>query len=165
MCGWYWWRYFLAGEDLLSIGADQPFRFPATFTFLVRAFSGESDGNRSSMLVNDVVCPRMVAIRSCVWCPMSTQSDLWECFAVLDGIGKGLDPRFDISEIAKPWVVCAYPHLYCIFLVSHSFCVKYYFVGAFSVSSGSLLFKIIQLYFHFRLFCCAKTGEWNVGCG
>ena len=23
-------------------------------------------------------------------------------FAVLDGIGKGLDPRFDISEIAKP---------------------------------------------------------------
>jgi len=26
------------------------------------------------------------------------------CFAVLDGIGKGLDPRFDITEIAKPWV-------------------------------------------------------------
>jgi hypothetical protein len=23
-------------------------------------------------------------------------------FAVLDGIGKGLDPRFDITEIAKP---------------------------------------------------------------
>ncbi|XP_076898843.1 protein ACTIVITY OF BC1 COMPLEX KINASE 8, chloroplastic-like [Bidens hawaiensis] len=28
------------GEDLLAISADQPFRFPATFTFVVRAFSG-----------------------------------------------------------------------------------------------------------------------------
>jgi hypothetical protein len=28
------------GEDLLSISVDQPFRFPATFTFVVRAFSG-----------------------------------------------------------------------------------------------------------------------------
>ncbi|KAL0381578.1 UNVERIFIED_CONTAM: protein ACTIVITY OF BC1 COMPLEX kinase, chloroplastic [Sesamum angustifolium] len=27
------------GEDLLAIAADQPFRFPATFTFVVRAFS------------------------------------------------------------------------------------------------------------------------------
>lgn len=32
--------YFFAGEDLLAIAADQPFRFPATFTFVVRAFSG-----------------------------------------------------------------------------------------------------------------------------
>lgn len=28
--------------------------------------------------------------------------------AVLDGIGKGLDPRFDITEIAKPWVCTHY---------------------------------------------------------
>lgn len=41
--------------------ADQPFRFPAEFTFVVRAFS------------------------------------------VLDGIGKSLDNRFDISEIAAPY--------------------------------------------------------------
>ncbi|CAN6238417.1 unnamed protein product [Urochloa humidicola] len=51
------------GEDLLAIAADQPFRFPATFTFVVRAFS------------------------------------------VLDGIGKGLDPRFDITEIARPYAM------------------------------------------------------------
>ncbi|KAK4483256.1 hypothetical protein RD792_010440 [Penstemon davidsonii] len=53
-------RLAAIGEDLLAIAADQPFRFPATFTFVVRAFS------------------------------------------VLDGIGKGLNPRFDITEIAKP---------------------------------------------------------------
>ncbi|GAB2282936.1 Protein ACTIVITY OF BC1 COMPLEX KINASE 8, chloroplastic [Dionaea muscipula] len=56
-------RLAAIGEDLLSIAADQPFRFPATFTFVVRAFS------------------------------------------VLDGIGKGLDPLFDISEIAKPYAL------------------------------------------------------------
>ncbi|KAK6922941.1 ABC1 atypical kinase-like domain [Dillenia turbinata] len=56
-------RLVAIGEDLLAIAADQPFRFPATFTFVVRAFS------------------------------------------VLDGIGKGLDPRFDITEIAKPYAL------------------------------------------------------------
>ncbi|XP_066331830.1 LOW QUALITY PROTEIN: protein ACTIVITY OF BC1 COMPLEX KINASE 8, chloroplastic-like [Miscanthus floridulus] len=54
-------RLAAIGEDLLAVAADQPFRFPATFTLVVRAFS------------------------------------------VLDGIGKGLDPRFDITEIAKPY--------------------------------------------------------------
>eukprot|EP00878_Enallax_costatus_P019345 GHUV01020408.1.p1 GENE.GHUV01020408.1~~GHUV01020408.1.p1 ORF type:complete len:557 (+),score=208.71 GHUV01020408.1:1417-3087(+) len=49
------------GEDLLLAAADQPFRFPATFTFVVRSFT------------------------------------------VLDGIGKSLDARFDISEIAAPY--------------------------------------------------------------
>ena len=49
------------GEDLLVASADKPFRFPATFTFVVRSFT------------------------------------------VLDGIGKALDPRFDISEIAAPY--------------------------------------------------------------
>uniref|UniRef100_A0A0D6QZ17 ABC1 atypical kinase-like domain-containing protein n=1 Tax=Araucaria cunninghamii TaxID=56994 RepID=A0A0D6QZ17_ARACU len=56
-------RLAAIGEDLLSIAVDQPFRFPATFTFVVRAFS------------------------------------------VLDGIGKGLDPLFDISEIARPYAM------------------------------------------------------------
>ncbi|XP_058098454.1 protein ACTIVITY OF BC1 COMPLEX KINASE 8, chloroplastic [Magnolia sinica] len=56
-------RLAAIGEDLLAIAADQPFRFPATFTFVVRAFS------------------------------------------VLDGIGKGLDPRFDITEISKPYAM------------------------------------------------------------
>jgi hypothetical protein len=27
------------GEDLLVVSSDQPFRFPAEFTFVVRAFS------------------------------------------------------------------------------------------------------------------------------
>mmetsp|Transcript_30175 Transcript_30175/g.64490 ORF Transcript_30175/g.64490 Transcript_30175/m.64490 type:complete len:834 (+) Transcript_30175:278-2779(+) len=49
------------GQDLLVVANDQPFRFPALFTFVVRAFS------------------------------------------VLDGIGKQLDPRFDISEISAPY--------------------------------------------------------------
>ena len=49
------------GEDLLVVGRDQPFRFPAEFTFVVRAFT------------------------------------------VLDGIGKSLDARFDISEISRPY--------------------------------------------------------------
>jgi hypothetical protein len=49
------------GEDLLLAANDQPFRFPAAFTFVVRSFT------------------------------------------VLDGIGKSLDPRFDISEIAAPY--------------------------------------------------------------
>ena len=33
---WWWhlWHYF-AGEDLLAIAADQPFRFPATLTFVL----------------------------------------------------------------------------------------------------------------------------------
>ncbi|PON37499.1 Protein kinase [Parasponia andersonii] len=35
-------RLAAIGEDLLSIAADQPFRFPATFTFVVRAFSGNT---------------------------------------------------------------------------------------------------------------------------
>ncbi|EYU31071.1 hypothetical protein MIMGU_mgv1a003362mg [Erythranthe guttata] len=33
-------RLAAIGEDLLAIAADQPFRFPATFTFVVRSFSG-----------------------------------------------------------------------------------------------------------------------------
>ena len=49
------------GEDLLLAAADRPFRFPAAFTFVVRAFS------------------------------------------VLDGVGKTLDPRFDITEISAPY--------------------------------------------------------------
>uniref|UniRef100_A0A061RFL6 Abc-1-like kinase n=1 Tax=Tetraselmis sp. GSL018 TaxID=582737 RepID=A0A061RFL6_9CHLO len=49
------------GEDLLLAGQDQPFRFPAAFTFVIRSFT------------------------------------------VLDGIGKSLTPKFDISEISAPY--------------------------------------------------------------
>lgn len=61
LCSHLQWLLADAGEDLLVASADKPFRFPATFTFVVRSFT------------------------------------------VLDGIGKGLDPRFDISEIAAPY--------------------------------------------------------------
>ncbi|KAL0284837.1 UNVERIFIED_CONTAM: protein ACTIVITY OF BC1 COMPLEX kinase, chloroplastic, partial [Sesamum radiatum] len=79
-------RLAAIGEDLLAIAADQPFRFPATFTFVVRAFSGTSPSFRvhhdfrisSTGIYLNFIC------------------------TVLDGIGKGLDPRFDITEIAKP---------------------------------------------------------------
>jgi len=60
-CHWTFLTAVFTGEDLLVASADKPFRFPATFTFVVRSFT------------------------------------------VLDGIGKGLDPRFDISEIAAPY--------------------------------------------------------------
>jgi predicted unusual protein kinase regulating ubiquinone biosynthesis (AarF/ABC1/UbiB family) len=50
-------------EDLYEIAYDQPFRFPATFTFVLRALS------------------------------------------TLEGVGKGLDPDFNLMEIAKPYTL------------------------------------------------------------
>ncbi|MFN3926423.1 MAG: ABC1 kinase family protein [Pseudanabaenaceae cyanobacterium] len=50
-------------DDLFEIAYEQPFRFPATFTFVVRALS------------------------------------------TLEGLGKGLDPDFNLMEIAKPYTL------------------------------------------------------------
>jgi len=50
-------------DDLYEIAYDQPFRFPATFTFVLRALS------------------------------------------TLEGVGKGLDPDFNLMEIAKPYTL------------------------------------------------------------
>jgi predicted unusual protein kinase regulating ubiquinone biosynthesis (AarF/ABC1/UbiB family) len=50
-------------DDLYEIAYGQPFRFPATFTFVMRAFS------------------------------------------TLDGVGRGLDPRFNFMEAAKPFAL------------------------------------------------------------
>eukprot|EP00268_Persea_americana_P057501 TRINITY_DN6895_c1_g1_i3.p1 TRINITY_DN6895_c1_g1~~TRINITY_DN6895_c1_g1_i3.p1 ORF type:complete len:114 (+),score=28.56 TRINITY_DN6895_c1_g1_i3:280-621(+) len=44
-------RLAAIGEDLLAIAADQPFRFPATFTFVVRAFSGSEAEEHSQLIV------------------------------------------------------------------------------------------------------------------
>lgn len=38
------------------------------------------------------------------WCHSFMAPYAFSILSVLDGIGKGLDPRFDITEIAKPWV-------------------------------------------------------------
>ncbi|NET88813.1 MAG: AarF/ABC1/UbiB kinase family protein [Kamptonema sp. SIO1D9] len=50
-------------DDLYEIAYDQPFRFPATFTFVMRAFS------------------------------------------TLEGVGKGLDPKFNFMEVAQPFAM------------------------------------------------------------
>ena len=50
-------------DDLYEIAYGQPFRFPATFTFVMRAFS------------------------------------------TLEGVGKGLDPKFNFMEVAKPFAL------------------------------------------------------------
>lgn len=50
-------------DDLFELAYDQPFRFPATFTFVIRALS------------------------------------------TLEGLGKGLDPHFNLMEIAKPYTM------------------------------------------------------------
>jgi hypothetical protein len=48
------------GEDLFAIAVDQPFRFPATFTFVLRAFStleGIGKGLNPSYRFSDVATP------------------------------------------------------------------------------------------------------------
>jgi predicted unusual protein kinase regulating ubiquinone biosynthesis (AarF/ABC1/UbiB family) len=50
-------------DDLYEIAYGQPFRFPATFTFVMRAFS------------------------------------------TLEGVGKGLDPKFNFMEVAQPFAL------------------------------------------------------------
>ena len=53
------------GEDLFTIAIDQPFRFPATFTFVVRAFStleGLGKGLDPTYKFNDVAAPYSVEL-------------------------------------------------------------------------------------------------------
>jgi predicted unusual protein kinase regulating ubiquinone biosynthesis (AarF/ABC1/UbiB family) len=50
-------------DDLYEIAYDQPFRFPATFTFVMRAFS------------------------------------------TIEGVGRGLDPKFNFMEVAQPFAM------------------------------------------------------------
>lgn len=62
---------FLTGEDLLAIAADQPFRFPATFTFVVRAFSG------IQLLFRILRCPSLLIL-------ISQSQAFLQCWMVLE---------------------------------------------------------------------------------
>ena len=103
-----------AGEDLLVASADKPFRFPATFTFVVRSFTVLGEKHHLKALPGPDSC---VAIHQALNAvnpsqpgegtnsARCTQPLVRQKLAVVaaDGIGKGLDPRFDISEIAAPY--------------------------------------------------------------
>ena len=77
-------------QDLFSIAVDQPFRFPATFTFVLRAFSTlEGEGT---------------AKRGQHFCVHQYQGSL--CFLsshFYAGVGKTLDPDFSFPKIAAPY--------------------------------------------------------------
>ena len=120
-----------AGEDLLVALADKPFRFPATFTFVVRSFTvldGIGKGLDPRFDISKIAVahakrmlfkatPNMLTL--CLLCDAgedllvasadkpfrfpATFTFVVRSLTVLDGIGKGLDPRFDISEIAAPY--------------------------------------------------------------
>jgi len=55
-------RLTTIGSDLLTLMDDEPFKFPATFTFVFRAFT------------------------------------------TLEGVGKSLDPNYDLTQIAQPYL-------------------------------------------------------------
>ncbi|KAL7250501.1 hypothetical protein ACSBR1_012503 [Camellia fascicularis] len=102
-------------EDLLAIEADQPFKFPATFTFVVRAFS------------------------------------------VLDGIGKGLDPHFDITEIAKPIHMAPFNDEYLYVEIANEVTLKFYGLGL-----GMLLPQRTALAFPLQLLTVAHSKLPNL---
>ena len=108
-------RAICAGEDLLVASADKPFRFPATFTFVVRSFTVLGKRHHPIKL-----CCALTAVLSYIKCsmvsiggslgrvqPVQDKFSHFVCqkhaMVPADGIGKGLDPRFDISEIAAPY--------------------------------------------------------------
>ncbi|KAG8387177.1 hypothetical protein BUALT_Bualt03G0226200 [Buddleja alternifolia] len=64
------------GEDLFAIATDQPFRFPSTFTFVLRAFS-------------TLEGPLSLSLSARVY--------------VVAGIGYTLDPNFSFPKIAAPY--------------------------------------------------------------
>jgi len=115
-----------AGEDLLVASADKPFRFPVRAwrpnpkpnyrppcSFGSRACFARSpacsavlrpplarppaDGARSAS------CRQWPAAAKRARGAQATFTFVVRSFTVLDGIGKTLDPRFDISEIAAPY--------------------------------------------------------------
>lgn len=77
----------VAGEDLLAIAADQPFRFPATFTFVVRAFSGWVWMTKST-----ISC-----ILKCNCLPLMVNFSYWQFW-----MGLGKDLTQDLTSLRLP---------------------------------------------------------------
>jgi hypothetical protein len=87
------------GEDLFAIALDQPFRFPATFTFVLRAFStleglGKVTAGRWQL--------RFAGMgRSMTTGHSYSQLLSWYGCALL----QALDPNYSFSETAKPYAL------------------------------------------------------------
>lgn len=83
------------GQDLFAISQDQPFRFPSTFTFVIRAFSTlEGTSSLSLSLSFDKNFDKSHLVH----------------FA---GIGYILDPDFSFVKVAAPYAqVCVITNLF-----------------------------------------------------
>lgn len=117
----------LPAEDLFAIALDQPFRFPAAFTFVLRAFA-TLEVRWCWLGLPRHVCHRPLMGGLPADCPplfIATCRDNVQPARVVQGIGKALDPGFKFVNVAAPYasellnlqagscaslVVCAAPH-------------------------------------------------------
>lgn len=92
------------GEDLFAIALDQPFRFPATFTFVLRAFSTlEGLGKVSTSWRQPDQAFELVGTVSwcrCKRCQANVTTTL-HCHR----LQQALDPNYSFAETAKPYAL------------------------------------------------------------
>lgn len=106
-------------QDLFAIAQDQPFRFPSTFTFVLRAFSTLEGWSHSLLLwwlnhhknlkplffiVKRILCfevYNLTNFNSITFLLLTEESN------IVSGIGYTLDPDFSFVKIAAPYAqVC-----------------------------------------------------------